>query len=226
MHNIKPKPTQNCYCGQQHGLVRIIIHLDMEKEHALNNRSIMPLFSLWCLPCALLPTASTKTFCAPLLTKARFLKDPQSLSMLSLLTWVYFCLPCAMTDIAIGCLSFPNLIILSSSTYCGSPYGPDSLPPTLAPQPMRLLRRSNISISQGLKKFRGLQSLTARLRHQDTLFFRLFWGKSLKVWYLQKSKDKAGLGLCGQFFTSAHSWQCFPLLNVFGIWYFFLSHML
>lgn len=122
----------------------------------------------------------------------------RALGVLSFLTWAYFCLPCAMTDIAIGCLSFPNLIVLSSSTFSGSPYGPDSLPPTLAPQPMRLLRRSSISISQGLKKFQGLQNLTARLRHQDTLFFRLFWGKSLKIWYLQK-----------KFSPSAYSWWCF-----------------
>lgn len=83
-------------------------------------------------------------------------------------------------------------------------------PPTLAPQPMRLLRRSSISISQGLKKFQGLQNLTACLRHQDTLFFRLFWGKSLKIWYLQK-----------MFSPSAYSRWCFfsfkiiiPLLSL------------
>lgn len=122
----------------------------------------------------------------------------RALGVLSFLTWAYFCLPCAMTDIANGGLSFPNLIVLSSSTFCGSPYGPDSLPPTLAPQPMRLLRRSSISISQGLKKFQGLQNLTAPLRHQDTLFFRLFWGKSSKIWYLQK-----------KFFPSAYSRWCF-----------------
>jgi len=110
--------------------------------------------------------ASTKTFCIPLLVTARFHTLLLNLGLF-LLALCYDRYSDWVPQLSKSDHPFIQHI-LWVSLWSRSP------PPPLAPQPMRLLRRSSISISQGLKKFQGLQNLSARLRHQDTLFLRLF----------------------------------------------------